>query len=53
MIVRRSSGLLWEKRSTEAIDSRTPSQTQEWMFLSARITSPFCANAATLDMQEM
>ncbi len=50
---RRSSGLLWEKRSTEAIERRMPSQMQEWMFLSTRIRSPFCAKAATLDMQEM
>ena len=46
---RRSSGLLWEKRSTVAMERRMPSQRQEWMFLSARMTSPFWAKVATVD----
>src|SRR5690242_4111995 len=49
---RRSRGLLWENRSTLAIDNRMPSQRQEWIFLSARMTSPFWANDATLAKQE-
>ena len=49
---RRSSGLLCEKRSTVAMDKRMPSHRHEWMFLSAKMTSPFWANEATDDMHE-